>query len=546
MIDEPVTPPMADPPHPPTPPDASPPDALPPTRLARNAGVLFLGNMGSRMLGLVREMVIAYYFGASGQVSAFRVAAQVPTLLYEFLVGGMLSAALVPVLSEYVRTRTRAEFVRLAGTLIGVFAAVLALVVIGLELTAPLVAQLLAGGFDAFDPTLLPLTVRLIRLVTPAVWFFSMAGVVTAILYARERFTAPALATAVYNLGIVVAAPLLAARLGVVSLAVGILAGSLAQLTIMWWDVRRAGLRVPIALDFRHPALRKIVLLYAPIAAGLVVTLFQVGLDRRLASGTGAQSIAWMANATTLQQMPLGLISVAIALASLPRLSQYFAARDEASYRRTLGQGLRMVLLLILPAAVFLWLLGQPVTRLLFERGDFLPGDTTQVVRALNVYLIGMLFAAIDFPLNFAFYARNNTLLPALVGVLSVGVYVVAALALLPRLGFLGLVWADTAKQAGHALVMIGLLRWRVGPLGSGMGRAAAILAGAALVMAAVMAALVRVIGLGADASWLALAGYIGVVGGLGLVVYAAVLLLAGFEDAKVVAERVHTRLRRR
>ena len=546
MIDEPVTPPMADPPHPPTLPDASPPDALPPTRLARNAGVLFLGNMGSRMLGLVREMVIAYYFGASGQVSAFRVAAQVPTLLYEFLVGGMLSAALVPVLSEYVRTRTRAEFVRLAGTLIGVFAAVLALVVIGLELTAPLVAQLLAGGFDAFDPTLLPLTVRLIRLVTPAVWFFSMAGVVTAILYARERFTAPALATAVYNLGIVVAAPLLAARLGVVSLAVGILAGSLAQLTIMWWDVRRAGLRVPIALDFRHPALRKIVLLYAPIAAGLVVTLFQVGLDRRLASGTGAQSIAWMANATTLQQMPLGLISVAIALASLPRLSQYFAARDEVSYRRTLGQGLRMVLLLILPAAVFLWLLGAPVTRLLFERGDFLPGDTTQVVRALNVYLIGMLFAAIDFPLNFAFYARNNTLLPALVGVLSVGVYVVAALALLPRLGFLGLVWADTAKQAGHALVMIGLLRWRVGPLGSGMGRAAAILAGAALVMAAVMAALVRVIGLGADASWLALAVYIGAVGGLGLVVYAGVLLVAGFEDAKLVAERVQTRLRRR
>ncbi|MCB0162134.1 MAG: hypothetical protein KDD83_28550, partial [Caldilineaceae bacterium] len=209
------------------------------------------------------------------------------------------SAALVPVLSEYVRTRTRAEFVRLAGTLIGVFAAALALVVIGLELTAPLVAHLLAGGFDAFDPTLLPLTVRLIRLVTPAVWFFSMAGVVTAILYARERFTAPALATAVYNLGIVVAAPLLAARLGVVSLAVGILAGSLAQLTIMWWDVRWAGLRVSIAVDFRHPALRKIVLLYAPIAAGLVVTLFQVGLDRRLASGTGAQSIAWMANATT-------------------------------------------------------------------------------------------------------------------------------------------------------------------------------------------------------------------------------------------------------
>ena len=149
----------------------------------------------------------------------------------------------------------------------------------------------------------------------------------------------------------------------------------------------------------------------------MVVSLFQVGLDRRLASGTGAESIAWMANATTLQQMPLGLISVAISLAALPRLSQYYALGDESSYRRTLGRGLRMVLLLIVPAAVGLWLLGTPVTRLLFQRGDFTAVDTAQVVHALDIYLIGMLFAAIDFPLNYAFYARNNTLLPALVGV---------------------------------------------------------------------------------------------------------------------------------
>lgn len=547
MTDEPAAPTGLDLVQTESTPTAATPDATAPApRLARNAGVLFLGNMGSRVLGLVREMVIAYYFGASGQVSAFRVAAQVPTLLYEFLVGGMLSAALVPVLSEYLRTRTREEFARLAGTLIGVFSVVLAVVVIMLEFTAPLVAQLLAGGFDEFDPTLLPLTVRLIRLVTPAVWFFSMAGVVTAILYARERFTAPAVATAVYNLGIVLAAPLLAARLGVVSLAVGILAGSSAQLLIMWWDMRRAGMRVPVTLDLRHPALRKIVLLYAPIAAGLVVSLFQVGLDRRLASGTGAQSIAWMANATTLQQMPLGLISVAIALASLPRLSQYFAAHDEESYRRTLGQGLRMVLLLILPAAVFLWLLGEPVTRLLFERGDFQAADTAQVVRALNVYLLGMLFAAIDFPLNFAFYARNNTLLPALVGVLSVGVYVVVALVLLPRLGFLGLVWADTAKQAGHAVVMIALLRWRVGPLGSGMGRAALSLALAAAVMALTMGGMLRMLGgAGSQATWLAVFGLVVLVGGSGFVAYAGVLLLSGFEDAKVVAARLVARLPR-
>ncbi len=334
--------------------------------LARSASVLAIGSLASRVLGLLREIVIAALFGATGQVSAFRVAAQVPTLLYDFLVGGMLSAALVPVLSDYAR-RSRRDFVQVVGALLSVFAIVLTGLVIALEVAAPGLALLLAGGFRDADPALLTLTTQLIRWLAPVVWFLSLAGVLMAVLYALQRFTFPAIATAVFNLGIVLAAPLLAPVIGIFSLAVGLLFGSLAQLTLMAVDVRRAG--VPFALNFqwRHPALRRILWLYLPIAAGLVVSLFQVGLDRRLASGTGAQSIAWMANATTLQQMPLGLISVAISLAALPRLSQFYAAGDERAYRQTLGRGLRMVWMLILPAGVLLWLLGAPVTQLLFR-----------------------------------------------------------------------------------------------------------------------------------------------------------------------------------
>ena len=519
--------------------------------LARSAGILFVGNMASRVLGLVREMVIAFYFGASGQVSAFRVAAQVPTLLYDFLVGGMLSAALVPVLSDYLRTRTKEEFLRLVGTLLGVFSSVLAVLVLLLQVTAPTVAQLLAGGFDEFDPTLLPLTVRLIRLVTPAVWFFSMAGVVTAVLYARERFTLPAVATAIYNLGIVLSAPLLAARLGIVSLAIGILAGSMAQLAVMTWDLMRSGPTLRLRLELGHPALRKILWLYAPIAVGLVVSLFQVGLDRRLASRTGAQSIAWMANATTLQQMPLGLISVAIALASLPRLSQFYAVGDEVAYRHTLERGLRMVLLLIVPAAVGLWLLGTPITRLLFERGSFTADDTGRVVQALDIYLLGMLFAAIDFPLNYAFYARNNTVLPALVGVFSVLVYVLTAWWLLEPWGFLGLVWADTAKQASHGLMMVLLLRRRVGRFEAGLGRALVGFLAAALMMAAIIG-VCNVLVSGAfrfplpSVGALPLAGYTLVVGLLGVMGYGAVLHMVGLTEVGEVVALLRRCLTRR
>ena len=507
-------------------------------------------------------MIIAGYFGASGLVSAFRVASIVPTMLYDFLIGGMLSAALVPILSDYARPERRPELVRLVGALLSLAAVTLAALVLILALFAPQVARVLAQGFDSFDPELLPLTTRLLRLIAPVVWFFSMAGLLTAILYALQRFSLPAVATASYNLGIVIAAPLLAGRIGIASLAVGVLAGSMVQFGLMAWDVRRAGLR--FSVQWSHPALARIVRLYLPIAAGLIVAQIQIGLDRRLASGTGVQSIAWMGNATTLQQLPLGLISVAISLAALPRLSQQFAAGDEGAYRRTLAGGLRMVLVLIAPVLVGLWLLAEPTVRLLFERGQFTPADTAQVVMALRVYLWGALFAAIDFPLIYAFYARNNTLLPALVGVLSALVYGVFALALVEGLGFLGLVWADTAKQASHALVMLALLFWKLGsrqgrrsevrgerreetpvlshsagedaaPLSGWMGantRTLLYVSGAAAAMAVVMIFLLARI----DAASLPSAAtdllQIGVAGGIGALVYGGGLLLVGQAEA--------------
>src|SRR5690606_24822530 len=156
----------------------------------------------------------------------------------------------------------------------------------------------------------------------------------------------------------------------------GVVVGTAAQLAVMLFDLWRAGVRLHLRIDWHHPALAQIMRLYLPIALGVVGSLFQVGLDRRLATSTHEQSVAWMSHATTLQQMPLGLISVAISLAALPQLSRYFAQQDEAGYRETLGRGIRMVLLLIVPAAVLLWILGEPLIRLLFEHNQFKPTDT--------------------------------------------------------------------------------------------------------------------------------------------------------------------------
>lgn len=516
----------------------------PSSGLARSASILAAGNLLSRVLGLLREILIAAWFGASGQVSAYRVAAQVPILIYDFLIGGMLSAALVPVLSDYAQ-RGRGEFARLVSALLAIFTVILALLALLLALAAPQLAWLLAGGFAANDPQLLTLTAQLIRLLSPLVWLLSMAGVTSAVLFALQRFSAPALATAVFNLGVVIAIPLFAPGLGIYSLPLGLLLGSSAQLTLMALDMRRGGVPLRLRPDWGHPALRRILWLYLPIAAGLLVSLFQVGLDRRLASGTGASSIAWMANATTLQQLPLGLISVAISLAALPRLSRHYASGDDTGYRRTLGSGLRMVWLLIAPAAVLLWLLGEPITRLLFERGAFTPQDTAQVVSALNIYAVGMLFAALDYPLNFAFYARNNTLLPALVGVASVGVYTVVALALVGPLGFLGLVWADTAKQAAH-LVIMAVLLWRgVGRLQAGTMAGLAEVALAAGLLAIVVWIVTWALSSVLPTTLIGTLLLLAAAAGAGVAVYAIFLLRRGQAELKTIYERLAAKFSR-
>ncbi|HIC88010.1 MAG TPA: murein biosynthesis integral membrane protein MurJ [Anaerolineae bacterium] len=461
------------------PPESAP--AEPVVGLARSASILALGNVASRVLGLVREVVITHLFGATGSVSAFRLAGRVPFMVYDLLVGGMLSAALVPVFSDYARPERRTQLWGAASAVCGLIAMALGIIVLLVEAFAPQIAWLLGGGFD---PELQQLLVRMLRLIAPAILFFGLSGVATALLYALKRFTFPAFGAAVFNLGIVVAVPILAGRLEVYSLALGVVLGSIMQLLLLLPGLRDAHL-VP-QIDLHHPALRRIGRLYLPVALGLVVSQIQVAIDGNLASRTGDSSVAWMQNATTLIQFPHGLVSVAVSLAALPTLSQLAAAGDWDGYKRTLARGLRLVLMLIVPATVGLFVLAQPIVRLLFEHGEFTAYDTLWTARALRLYLLGLVFASVDWPLYYAFYARQNTLTPALVGVASVGIYLVVALSLLRPWGMQGLVLADSAKHAGHALITAILLRQAVGRLG---GRGIASTGIQSLLVAAVMGA---------------------------------------------------------
>ena len=510
--------------------------------IARAASIIALGNIASRILGLVREQVIAYLFGATGLVSAFGIAAKVPKMIYELLIGGMLSAALVPVFSEVAEQEGHSALWALFSRVASLVAVVLAALVLVLEGLASPLAWLLGGGFE---PELQAALAHMLRIIAPAVFFFGLSGVVTGLLYTLKRFTYPAFGAAVFNLGIVIAAPLLAGRLDAYSLALGVLLGSLLQLLIQTPDLR--DVRFRFRLDLSHPALRRILALYLPIALGLVISDVQIAIDQRLASSTGESSIAWMDRATTLIQLPHGLVAVAISLAVLPTLSRLSAAGDNEGFRRTLGQGLRLVMILILPATLGLLVLAEPIVALLFQHGRFTAHDTFWTAWALRYYLLGLVFAAVDWPLNYAFYARQDTLTPALVGVLAVGVYLAVALALIRPLGMLGLVVADSVKHISHALTMLALTGRRMGGLAKlGLGQTGAKTLLAAGAMAGVMLAVLNGITHLADSSGLgARLLAVALTGGVGGLAYLGLVTLLRVKDVALLRNLVQRQLRR-
>jgi len=279
---------------------------------------------------------------------------------------------------------------------------------------------------------------------------------------------------------------------GILSVVIGVVIGAASQVLLQLIGLRGSSLR--LSLNFRHPALKQIVKLYVPVLGGLSVMLVGVAIDRNLASRTGDQSLAWMQAATYLVQLPLGLVSTAISFAILPNLSRAVAASE---FKHTLTFGLKLVLLLILPCVVAMFVLAVPVVALLFEHGAFTAADSAQTARALQFYLFGTAFAAIDLPLVFAFYARRNTLTPNLVAVAGLAIYLVFALTLIGPLGYLGLVLANSAQLIGHALIMIVLTQMRLGGIeGEDLGRTTAKLVVASAAMGAVMIVLPQLSGL--------------------------------------------------
>jgi putative peptidoglycan lipid II flippase len=438
-------------------------------RVARAAGVLMIGVVLSRVLGLVREQVTSYFWGTTDAIAAFTIADNVHTMLFDLVISGMLQAALVPVLSAYAVSERLEEFRRIVGALLVWVAVVVGAVVVLVAMAAPWVVwgmTALGGGEAARGAETFQLTIRLVRLIVPAVLLLAFSTVLMGALYALQRFTQPSLALSVRNAAIVACALLLGHSLGVTSLVVGVLLGALGLAALQLWGLRDCLPRLNLSLW--HPAIRQIFLLYLPIFLGLFANTVALTVDRNLAWGVDPHALGAMRYATALNQMILGLVAAATSLAALPTLSRHHVSGNEDAYQRTLALGLKFVALLIFPTVLGMAALGWPIVTLLFYHGATDLEGARAIWIALLGYLPGTLFAAFDQILIFAAYARRNTQTPVLVGVLSVGVYFLVALALVRSLGMLGLVLGNTAQFVAHTLVMWWVLRRWLGRVGDG------------------------------------------------------------------------------
>lgn len=529
--------------------------------IAFAAVVLMIGNILSRVLGLVREQTASYMFGAGDQMAAFIIADNIHTMLFDLVISGMMQAALIPVLSEYVGAHARHELRRITGALLVLAVGVVGSIVLLLMIFAPTAVRVmttLGGGEETRGVATVELTVELVRWILPAVLLLAISTILMSTLFALQRFTLPSLSLSLRNVAIIFSALTLGrTALEVRSMAIGIVLGALLLVVVQLPGLRDA---MPIPnLHINHPAIRRIGLLYLPIFIGLLANTFALIVDRNLAWGAGEYAPAAMRYATTLNQMVLGLVAAAISLASLPALSRHFSAGDDEAYWGTLANGLRMIAVLVIPATFGLAVLAWPTVQLMFEHGETGHDAAVQILIALLIYLPGTLFAAFDQALIFAYYARQNTKTPQIVGVAAVGVYFLFALTLVGRFEMAGLVAANSAQFIFHAIVMVVLLR-RMFPRGTPAARrfdtprlvrtvrtSTIVAAGMAVVVGAI--AWLLATGLpepaGGATRLLREVMVVAVPAGVGVAIYAAGLLAFGVPEMQTIQHRILARFGR-
>jgi putative peptidoglycan lipid II flippase len=399
-------------------------------KIARSAGTVGVAVMCSRVLGLVREQVFATFFGAGFAFDAFVVAFRIPNLLRDLFGEGALSAAFVTVFSDYETNKGEKATWALASNVL-VFIGILlsCLTLLGVLFSEQIVGFMVEAEFESISGKV-ALTALLSAIMFPFLIFISLSSVVMGILNTRGRFFVPALAAAFFNLGSIIGGvgfALLMPRFGqppIVGMAIGTLIGGLLQLACQLPVLFKAGFVFMPQLDLRHPGLRRIMKLMAPAVIGLAPLQINVLINTYFASSLAEGSLSWLSYAFRLFWLPVGLFGVALSTATLPVIARYAALKDMDRLRETYASSLTLAFSLTIPASVGLMLLGEPITRVIFQHGNFDSLATVRTAEALSCYAVGLFaYSSVKIMVP-VFYALDETRYPVLGSFLTMAVNV--------------------------------------------------------------------------------------------------------------------------
>jgi putative peptidoglycan lipid II flippase len=424
--------------------------------------------MTSRILGLARDVVMAILFGAGDHMDAYNVAFRIPNLVRDLFAEGAMSAAFVPTFTRTLTLEGRERAWRLGSMVINALVlATLAVVVLGLVFASP-IATAFAGKYAAV-PGKLELTVTLTRIMFPFLTMVALAAALMAMLNSLHRFFVPAFSPAMFNvgsilctIGLVPVMPLLGLP-AIVAPAIGVLVGGVLQAGVQWPSLRAEGFRYERTLDFRDDGLRRVLVLMGPGVIGLAAVQVNLLVNTILATGEGTGAVSCLGYAFRLMYMPIGLFGVSIATASLPTLSRQAAHNDLAEMRATVSRGLRLMLMLNVPATVGLMALATPIVALIFEHGQFSTVDTANTAAALIFYAPGLVgYSAVKMAVP-SLYALKDSRTPVMVSMATVLLNVGLNIALVRVMSFRGLALGTAISAVCNAAVLLWVLRGRLG-----------------------------------------------------------------------------------
>ncbi len=423
--------------------------------------------MTSRVLGLVREQVVAYLFGAGHSVDAFNVAFRIPNLLRDLFAEGAMSAAFVPTFTRCLTLKGKDAAWRLANSVLNALLLVTMMLVVAGIVFAPALVHAFAGQY-ASVPGKIELATTLTRIMFPFLALVAVAAALMGMLNSLGRFFIPALSPAMFNVATILCAfalvPLMP-RLGlpaIAAIAVGTLLGGLGQIAIQWPALRTEGFRYRPILDLRDEGLRRIFILMGPGLIGLAGVQINLFVNTVLATGQGEGAVSWLNYAFRLMYMPIGLFGVSVATAALPAVSRHAAREEFDGMRQTFSSALRLMLMMNVPATAGLMALATPIVALLFQHGRFTAADTAATASALVCYSIGLVgYSAVKLAVP-TFYALHDSRTPVIVSGVTVLINVILNVTFVRYLGFRGLALGTALAALVNAGLLLVLLRRRL------------------------------------------------------------------------------------